>query len=284
MQFETGKSLATLTTFGIGGPAKFFTEADTLEKLQAAIAFAEANSLRYFVLGKGSNTLFSDQGFDGLVILNKIHFCEEKEGEFHVGAGYSFSLLGSQTARKGFTGLEFASGIPGSVGGAIYMNAGANGQETFETLTEVSFVNHLGAVEVVHEFSYGYRTSCFQHKKGAIASARFRLTPCKEARGKQLKIIDYRTKTQPLGDQSAGCLFRNVAKEVSAGALIEQAGLKGFRLGGAEVSPLHANFIVNRENATADDVLALADHIKKTVLEKTGHRLEMEIKVIGHDL
>jgi UDP-N-acetylmuramate dehydrogenase len=163
------------------------------------------------------------------------------------------------------------------------MNAGANGQETFETLTEVTFVNPLGQVEILHTFDFGYRFSGFQQSRGAIAAARFQLKSCHEARGKQLKIIDYRTKTQPYGDQSAGCVFRNVAKGVSAGALIEQAGLKGYRLGGAEVSSMHANFIVNREKATADDVLALAEHIKTTVLEKTGHTLEMEIKVIDHE-
>jgi UDP-N-acetylmuramate dehydrogenase len=280
MDLKERQSLAQLTTFGIGGPARFFTAVQTIPELQEAVAYCAAHQLRYFVLGKGSNTLFSDNGFDGVVIHNKISFCEENAGEFYVGAGYSFSLLGSQSARKGYTGLEFASGIPGSVGGAVYMNAGANGQETSQTLVEVIFVNAAGEIEMVRSFDFSYRFSCFQNKKGAIAAARFQLKPSLEARAKQLGIIDYRTKTQPLGDQSAGCVFRNVGEGLAAGALIEKAGLKGFSIGGATVSLVHANFIVNKEGATAEDVLALAMHVKQVVQEKTGYTLEMEIKVI----
>lgn len=281
MQFEEGRLLKDLTTFGIGGPAKHFIEVQSIPQLQEVIAYCYDKNLRYFVLGKGSNVLFQDEGYDGLVILNKIHFCEQQEGTFYVGAGYSFSLLGSQTARKGWAGLEFASGIPGSVGGAVYMNAGANGGETFQYLTEVTYVNERGKLEVLPKgkLQWGYRTSSFQNLKGAIAAAKFHLIASTEARPRQLKIIDYRTKTQPYGDMSAGCVFRN-APHASAGALIEQSGLKGFSIGGAEVSPMHANFIVNRNEAKAQDVVDLAAHVKKIVHEKTGHELEMEIKVI----
>lgn len=281
MQFQEGRSLKDFTTFGIGGPAKYFIEATSIDQLKDVIAFCYEKNLRYLVLGKGSNILFSDEGFEGLVILNKIHFCEEENGNFSVGAGYSFSLLGSQTARKGWAGLEFASGIPGSVGGAVYMNAGANGGETFQYLTEVTYINEKGKVEVLPKgkLQWGYRMSSFQSLKGAIAAAKFHLIPSTEARARQLKIIDYRTKTQPYSDMSAGCVFRN-APDSSAGALIEKCGLKGFSIGGAEVSTLHANFIVNRKEAKAQDVLDLAAHVKKVVHEKTGYDLDMEIRVI----
>jgi UDP-N-acetylmuramate dehydrogenase len=281
MQFEEGRHLRDFTTFGIGGPSKYFIEVQKINDLQQVIAHCHQNQLRYFVLGKGSNVLFNDQGFDGLVIHNKICFSEEKEGEFYVGAGYSFSLLGTQTARKGWEGLEFASGIPGSIGGAVYMNAGANGGETFNTLTEVTYIDETGELQNLpkDKLQWGYRFSSFQNQKGAIAAGRFKLTPCSDARKRQLKIIDYRTKTQPYGDMSAGCVFRN-APTSSAGALIEQSQLKGYSIGGAEVSTLHANFIVNRNNATAEDVIQLARHVKKTVNEKTGQDLEMEIRVI----
>lgn len=281
MQFQEGRSLKDLTTFGIGGPAKYFIEATSIDQLSQAISYCYEKNLRYFVLGKGSNTLFSDEGYNGVIILNKVHFCEEEKGIFYVGAGYSFSLLGSQTARKGWAGLEFASGIPGSVGGAVYMNAGANGGETFQYLTEVTYINEKGKVEVLPKgkLQWGYRMSSFQNLKGAIAAAKFHLIPSAEARARQLKIIDYRTQTQPYGDMSAGCVFRNAATS-SAGALIEQSGLKGFSIGGAEVSTLHANFIVNRKDAKAQDVIDLAAHVKKVVHEKTGHDLEMEIRVI----
>jgi UDP-N-acetylmuramate dehydrogenase len=283
IKFEEGRLLKDLTTFGIGGPAKHFIEVQSIPQLQEVLSYCYNKQLRYLVLGKGSNILFSDQGFDGVVILNKIHFCEQDSGNFYVGAGYSFSLLGSQTARKGWAGLEFASGIPGSLGGAVYMNAGANGGETFQYLTEVTYVNEKGKLEVLPKgkLQWSYRTSSFQTLKGAIAAARFHLISSTEARQRQLKIIDYRTKTQPYGAMSAGCVFRN-APHSSAGALIEQSGLKGFSIGGAEVSPMHANFIVNRNDATAEDVIALVSHVKKVVKEKTGHDLEMEIRVISN--
>lgn len=284
MEFQKNKHLSDHTTFGIGGPAKYFIEAVSIDELCKIVAYCHEKKLHYFTLGKGSNVLFDDRGFDGVVILNKIMFCEEKAGEFYVGGGYSFSLLGSQTARKGWAGLEFASGIPGSVGGAVYMNAGANGGEAFQTITEVTYVNERGEVEVQpkDKLKWGYRYSSFQDQKGVIAAARFQLTPSGEARQKQLKIIDYRTKTQPYSDQSAGCVFRN-ATNSPAGALIEESGLKGFSIGGAQVSPMHANFIVNKENATAQDVMALAAHVQRTVKEKTGVELEMEVRVIPYE-
>jgi UDP-N-acetylmuramate dehydrogenase len=236
------------------------------------------------VVGKGSNCLFDDRGFDGVVILNKIVFCQWEWPIVHVGAGYSFSLLGTQSARKGWAGLEFASGIPGSVGGAVYMNAGASGTETCEALIEVSFVNEQGDLEILKrdQIGFSYRFSIFQKRKGAIASAKFLLTASEEARKKQLGIIDYRTRTQPYSDKSAGCVFRNPESH-SAGALIQQCGLKGKRIGGAEVSTMHANFIVNKDNATSQDVLALAEEVKKTVKEKTGVELEMEVRYIPRE-
>ncbi len=283
MEFQKNRPLSELTTFGIGGPARLFTEVSSIEQLQQVLSYCFHQKLRYIPIGKGSNTLFDDRGFDGLVILNKIGFCEHKEEELFVGAGYSFSLLGAQTARRGFAGLEFASGIPGSVGGAIYMNAGASGGETFSALEEVTFVNEEGSLEVLPKESlrWGYRFSSFQEKRGVIAAARFKLRVGVEARKKQLQIVDYRTKTQPYGDMSAGCVFRN-STEASAGALIEKCGLKGFAIGGAEVSTLHANFIVNKRGATAQDVMALAWHVKQTIKDKTGIELEMEVRVIPY--
>jgi UDP-N-acetylmuramate dehydrogenase len=281
MQFIEGKKLSDLTTFGIGGPARYFIEVADIPSLQKVVAYCYHNNLRYISIGKGSNVLFDDRGFDGLVILNKICFCEEQDGIFHVGAGYSFSLLGVQTARKGWAGLEFASGIPGSVGGAIFMNAGASGGETFQTLAEVSFVNEQGALVIFprEQLSWSYRFSSFQKMKGVIAAARFHLQPSPEARKKQLGIVDYRTKTQPYGAMSAGCLFRNPSQK-AAGALIEECGLKGFTLGGAQVSHLHGNFIINTGTATAQDILSLARLVQQQVKEKAGIDLEMEVRLI----
>lgn len=285
MQFEEGRKLSELTTFGVGGPARYFATVSTIEELQSVLKHCHQNQIPFFPLGKGSNTLFDDRGFRGLVILSKIVHCDiGVGGGVSVGSGFSFSLLGSQTARKGFAGLEFASGIPGSVGGAIYMNAGANGGETFQMLTEVTFVDDRGEVHVFpkSELTASYRTSSFQSMKGMIASAKFQLSFQAEARQRQLKIIQYRTETQPYGDMSAGCVFRNPPGG-SAGALIEKCGLKGAKIGDAEVSTLHANFIVNKRQAKADDVLKLAAHVQKHVQEQTGVHLEMEVKVIPYD-
>lgn len=280
---ECNKPLSALTTFGIGGAARWFIEVGQIDLMQQVVAHCYREKIPYFVLGKGSNCLFDDRGFEGLVILNKIAFCQWEGAIVSVGAGYSFSLLGVQTARNGWTGLEFASGIPGSVGGAVYMNAGAGGTSTEQTLKEVSFVSEEGMLEILprESLTFSYRTSPFQGRKGAIVAAKFALAPSEGARGRQLSMVEYRKKTQPYSDLSAGCVFRN-PEGASAGALIQQVGLKGTRVGGAEVSLQHANFIVNREGATAADVLALVSLVKQRVKEETGYDLEMEVRVIPY--
>lgn len=281
LKFQQGKLLSEVSTLGIGGPARLFVEAASIQEMQEILLYCHQENLPFIIIGKGSNTLFDDRGFDGVVILNKIIFCEFNENALYVGAGYHFSLLGVQTARNGLSGLEFASGIPGTVGGAIYMNAGANGGETFDCLTEVAFVNHEGKLQLFpkEKLESHYRFSTFHKLKGAIVAARFLLSTSQEARQKQLSLIDYRMKTQPYKDKSAGCVFRNPTAH-SAGALIEQCGLKGRAVGGAEVSLMHANFIVNKGSASSKDVTELAELIQKTVKEKKGIDLEMEIRAI----
>ncbi|MES2345019.1 MAG: UDP-N-acetylmuramate dehydrogenase [Chlamydiota bacterium] len=283
IQYQSSKLLSELSTFGIGGPARVFIEVSEIEELCAVLTSAREQNLPYIVIGKGSNCLFDDKGFDGLVILNKIAFMKQEGNEFYVGAGYSFSLLGVQTARKGYSGLEFACGIPATVGGAIYMNAGANGAETADVLSEVEYISAEGERLLLKRsvLDFSYRTSSFQKKKGAIVAGRFRLQEACAARQKQLDIITYRTKTQPYGEKSIGCVFRN-PQNLTAGALIEQSGLKGRQVGGAEVSLIHANFIVNKNQATAKDVLELVELVRATVKEKTGVELEMEIRAIPY--
>lgn len=279
---EVNYPLKNLSTFGIGGPAKYFTTVTTSNEMSEILRFCKQENMPYLILGKGSNCLFDDRGYNGLVVLNKIDFIDQVgETLFRVGAGYSFSLLGVQTARKGLSGLEFASGIPGSVGGAVFMNAGANGNETKQTLISVDFINEQGELITFNakELSFSYRHSPFQNMRGAITSASFQLKSNPDARQKQIEIVNYRKKSQPLKDMSAGCIFRN-PQSGHAGALIDQCGLKGLSVGDAKVSEIHANFIVNRENATAQDVLRLIEHIKEQVKEKTGFTIEPEIRCI----
>lgn len=285
MQLEENKSLKALTTLGIGGPARYYVEVKTIQDLQEAINYCCQNKISYYLLGKGSNCLFDDRGFNGCIIHNKIHFCtHDKTGIYHVGAGYSFALLGVQTAREGFSGLEFASGIPASVGGAVFMNAGANGQEIKEVLQSVDYVDSNGEIKIFskEDLIFGYRYSSFQDFDGAIAAATFALSPNASARSRQLDIIGYRQKTQPYGDQSAGCIFRNPDSGF-AGKLIEECGLKGFSIGDAEVSLLHANFLINRDSASSQNFLDLINHIRKVVKEKKGIDLESEVRVIPYD-
>lgn len=284
--FRENVNLKDYCTYGIGGPARYFLVVHTIAEMQEAIRYCHSHKFRYFILGKGSNSLFDDQGFNGVVLLNKIDFFEQPSpGCFHVGAGYSFSLLGVQTARQGWAGLEFASGIPGSVGGAVFMNAGANGGETFDFLDCVDFVGEDGTLETLpkDQLSHAYRFSCFQKKKGAIVGATFALIPCADARKKQIDIVNYRIKTQPYGDKSAGCVFVN-PHSGHAGALIDQCGLKGISVGGAAVSQLHANFLINAKDATCCDMLELISQVKERVKETAGVELKTEIRYVPHDL
>lgn len=284
--FEKNKSLKEFTTFGIGGEAKYFLTVSEIPSMQEALLFCHKNALPFLILGKGSNILMDDKGFNGLVILNRIAFLETQDESltWHVGGGYSFSLLGHQTAKEGLEGLEFASGIPASVGGAVFMNAGANGRETSESLEAVDFVTEEGILVSLkkEELSFGYRHSSFQERKGAIVGATFRLKKNADAKQKQLEIIAYRKKTQPLKEKSAGCVFRNPPSH-SAGALIDQCGLKGKKIGGAEVSTLHANFIINTQSATATEVLSLIDIIQDEVKRQTGVELKSEIRCIPYE-
>ncbi len=254
-----------------------------MEELSKVLAYAHHGQLPLLMLGKGSNILFDDAGFNGVVVLCKIAHYAREGLEIAVGAGYSFSLLGSRTARENLGGLEFAAGIPASVGGAIAMNAGIGEESCQDSLVEVTYVTAEGKIQVFkkEELEFGYRTSCFQRWKGAVAGARFRLIPSEGAQGRVQALLERRIKSQPYKAKSAGCVFKNPSTSpLSAGALIDRCGLKGVRRGGAEVSPLHANFIVNLGDATSKDVLALAEHIRCVVKEKTGIELEKELHYI----
>jgi UDP-N-acetylmuramate dehydrogenase len=282
--FIKNQPLRDLSTFAIGGPARYFVTVKTQEEAQEALRRCHEESLDFFVLGKGSNSLFDDRGFDGLVIQNKILGRKDLgQGRFAVGAGYSFALLGVQTARAGWGGLEFASGIPGSIGGALFMNAGANGADCADAVESVDFLTLDGTLKTFscEELSFSYRTSIFHSLPGLILGATFALKAMGGARQRQIEIVDYRKRTQPYGESSVGCIFQNPA-EGSAGALIENSGLKGLSVGAAEVSTCHANFIINKGGATAADVLELIALVKERVYEATGIHLDCEARLIPY--
>ncbi len=283
-QVQFKAPLKEYCTYAIGGPAKELVHAYTKEEMKEFLLYAKRLNKRYIVIGKGSNCLFDDRGFDGLVIINKIQEIKWNEGSVIAGGGYSFSLLGTQASRKGFSGLEFASGIPGTVGGAVYMNAGAGQSETKDDLLEVEFLHESGCVEIfkreVLEFSY--RKSLFQSIKGVILSATFMIREASDAKEKQEKLLAYRLETQPYKDRSCGCVFRNPEGD-SAGRLIDSLGLKGLTQGGAKISEAHANFIVNHNSASADDILDLIKYIQIKAKHHAGIHLEPEVKYISYD-
>ncbi|KAH7284804.1 hypothetical protein KP509_34G071000 [Ceratopteris richardii] len=278
-----GKTLGEVSTWGIGGPAKLFCEVHCELQLASVLRYCRKRSIPFLVVGRGSNCLFDDRGFDGCVILNRLCSFERlAPGVYHAGSGYPFNALGIQSTNDGFSGLEFASGIPGTVGGAVFMNASADGQETANVLKSVEVVTVNGQKYELprDKLTYGYRSSPFQTIQGlaAICSATFVLTGCATAKENLRKYLKRRKETQPIGERSAGCVFRNPGFGCqSAGFLIDKAGLKGLSIGGAKVSELHANFIINDGNSRASDVIKLLSIVKERVKSKYGITLEEEI-------
>lgn len=286
MQLLQDEPLAKYCTFGIGGSARYFTTVSNIQEVKEAIFFAKEKGIPFFTLGKGSNCLFDDKGYNGLVILNKITHLDIVEEKVSVGSGYSFAYLGEKTAKRGLSGLEFASGIPATVGGAIYMNAGANKMETKDTLFEVFYVDDKGNERAFtkQELTFRYRFSTFQEMKGIIVGATFLLTRKEEAKERQREIITYRLETQPYKAKTCGCVFQNPEPTIPAGKLIDQCGLKGYSVGGAIISPMHANFIENRGSATSADVQKILKDVQLAVKEKTGYELHLEVCVVPYAL
>jgi UDP-N-acetylmuramate dehydrogenase len=273
--------LERYTTIGIGAKASYLVQVISIEEMMQALQYAKDRAMRFVVIGRGSNSIFARQTFEGLVIVNKIAYFEHKECSIFVGAGYSFSSLGAKMSQRGFAGLEFAAAIPGTVGGAIFMNAGASGQETKDCVKSVSYINEkleLVSREVTYD-DFSYRSSIFCDMKATIVGAEFQLTKDDQAGVRQKDILRGRVLSQPYDQKSAGCMFKN-PQEMPAGALIDTCGLKGLREGGAGISLKHANFLVNLEGATPKDAEMLLQKVEKEILRKKGIRLEREVRFI----
>lgn len=283
MKLERDVPLARFSTFRVGGPARFLASVKTVQEMVEALGFAKQEGLPLWIVGAGSNTLFDDRGYQGLVIHNQIDHLNQTDGHLRVGAGYRFNRLAIVTANAGWGGLEFGAAIPGTVGGAVFMNAGASGQSTSDCLKQVTCVDAAGTTTTYQttEMEWGYRHSPFQEGKGAIVEAVFELTSDPGARERQREMLAHRRITQPLADKSAGCAFRN-PPGASAGALIDRCGLKGSAVGDAQVSEVHANFIVNRGGATATQIRDLISSIKAEVLLRHGVVLEEELRYVNY--
>lgn len=278
-----GVAIAPFTTYCIGGKAEYLAVVNTKQQLIDCLTFCSENQIPYFILGKGSNVLFDDRGYRGMVIVNRIEYLEQRENRFLVSSGYSFVRLGQLTAKLGYAGLEFASGIPGSVGGAIYMNAGAQGSETKDTLEEVlCFFEGAELLLKKEQMNFRYRYSNFQDEKKVIIEASFVLQPSSQARAKQKSLLSLRLQSQPYSEKSCGCIFQNPLP-FHAGKLIEEANLKGLKVGGAMVSFRHANFIVNAGGASAAEVLEVIAIVKQAVYEKSGLLLQEEVRFVPYE-
>ena len=251
-----------------------------------ALDLAQERGLPWIVLGLGSNVLVKDGGFPGVVIrMGKgMDRFEMKGATAIVGAGMPTPILARRTAEAGFAGVERFLGIPGTVGGGIYMNAGCHGAEFSEIVTEVTVMDGKGKVKQLSrkQISFKYRASNIE---GIVIEAKLVLGEESPAKLKELqsKLLRWRKAGTPFDQPCCGSTFTNPSGGTkTAGMLIDECGLKGFQLGGAQVSTLHANYIINRGTATASDVLKVIDHIRKTVQKKTGVTLELECKIIGN--
>ena len=277
--------LRDYTTFQIGGRCPLAVSPETAAQMQTVTTWLLENDCPYFVLGKGSNILASDNGYDGVLILTQsLRTIEKNENTVRCGAGVSLSKLCAFAASHALGGLEFAWGIPGSVGGAVYMNAGAYGGEIVDVIKSATFLEEDGTIRTlpVEELDLSYRHSCFTGTKRIILEAEFSLHP-DEMEAISARMDDYigrRTSKQPLDKPSAGSTFKR-PKGGYASALIEQCGLKGFTIGGAQVSEKHSGFLVNCGDATAADMEALIHHVQRVVKEQTGFSLECEVIHLG---
>lgn len=305
MEILENEPMSVHTSFKVGGPAKFFAKVESENDLAQVFSKAQQAHLPCFLLGKGTNLLVSDNGYNGFIIQLGKSFSrieELGEGKFRVGAGTPLARFARLSINQEFAGIHKLAGIPGSLGGAIYMNAGAYGQEICNTCVEVVSMDEAGNLHTrsAAECNFSYRHSLFQelaigNRAEVILSATFQLTPAAslgktsaDLESEMQECMEKRRKSQPLSMPNAGSTFKRfdvgaaeTPQQIAPGYYIEQTGLKGYRIGGAEVSQVHANFIVNAGGATASDIKALSEYVQKKVADKFNIHLQREIILLG---
>ena len=281
--------LARFTTMRVGGPADLFATVHNLFELRALVRFARGRDLPHFVLGRGSDLVISDRGIRGLVIQDRAEGSRLDGDRYVADAGVPMARAATETQKAGLTGLEFGLAIPGTVGGAVWANAGAHDADVAGVLVSARVLDGGGSEAVVGaaELGLAYRASRFKRAAGEgprelILDATFQLAVAdpETIKGRLDEIRRWRQAHQPLGLPSAGSVFRNPSGD-SAGRLVEAVGLKGFRIGGAVVSEKHANFIVNDRKGTAADVRRVGDHVRAVVAEQRGVELVYEVEFVG---
>src|SRR5438477_3254966 len=275
--------LAPYTWYKIGGPARYFVRPRSVEELQEAARRCAENGIRVYVLGLGANLLVGDQGVDGAVFRFDQEFWRRVKYEKNiceVGAGVDMQKLVLRTCRQGLAGIECLAGIPGTIGGGVRMNAGGKFGNIVGVITLVLVMNQEGTLfeRTKDDLVFNYRSTNIAAKFILSATMELEEDDPERIMRKTKEIWMYKRNTQPLNTKNAGCIFKN-PRGLSAGALIDQAGLKGFRVGGAEVSDKHANFIIAHPGCRADDVMKLVKIIREKVFDKNEIHLESEVQI-----
>ena len=278
------------TTFKVGGPAECYIKIDDIEDLRNILKFAKNNYIKITVLGNGSNVLVLDKGIKGIVLnirFNKMEMLNF-DGKIYanIGAGVKISIFGHLLLKNEITGFEELSGIPGTIGGAVRMNAGAHGKEFKDIVNTVTCMDYDGNIKQFEnkDMEFDYRRSMLKDKKYIVLEVgmRFEKGTEKDIRQKMEEYTSYRKEKQPIEYPSAGSTFKRGSDYITA-KLIDEAGLKGFSIGGAEVSEKHAGFIINKGNATAKDILELIEYVRNKIYEKYNKEIELEIEIIGEN-
>lgn len=283
------ESMAKHISFRVGGCADYYVNCIDQKELSGLLSFLTEEGVPHMLIGNGSNLLFRDSGYRGVIIHLEGEFqdCEVQGDTVIAGSGKLLSSVSSLAAKSGLAGMEFASGIPGSIGGAIYMNAGAYGGEMKDIVTRVWLMSPDGKEETVRtgaEMGFAYRNSCLQRTGEIVTKVELKLQPedAETIQARIAELAEKRVQKQPVNFPSAGSTFKRPAEGYAA-ALIQESGLKGVSVGGAEVSEKHSGFIINKGGATATDVLQLMELVEKKVYEDSGIHLEPEVRIIGEE-
>lgn len=284
----TDERMSEHTTFKVGGCADVFVTAKSIKEATDIVSLLLSNDAEYTVIGNGSNLLVSDRGYRGCIVCMGMDDITTDGNTITAGAGAMLSRVANAAFENSLTGLEFASGIPGSVGGAVVMNAGAYGGEMKDVLSSVTLFDAASRKTVImsaDEMAFGYRTSIVKSRPLTVLSATFKLASGNKNEIKAVMddLAKKRRDKQPLEYPSAGSTFKR-PEGYFAGKLIEDAQLKGYGIGGAFVSEKHSGFVVNKGGATADDVISLIRTVRQTVLDKFGVLLEPEVVILGEDM
>ena len=271
------------TSFKTGGKADIFVKAYSVEEIKSVLKVSKENNIPLFVLGNGTNLLVRDEGFRGIILQVKLENIKIEGTEIIVQSGVKNAVLSRKLIDNSLTGFEFASGIPGTIGGAIKMNAGAYGSEIKDIVTEVTYLDYNGNLHTINnsECEFSYRHSKFFNEKAIILEAKLKLEKGNkyEIESKVDELLKQRKEKQPLEYPNAGSTFKRGENYITA-KLIDECGLKGYTLGGAQVSEKHAGFIVNKNNATSSDILKLIEYVQECVKEQTGKEIKLEIEII----